>query len=53
MPNKRVTALAIALLFGMAPLLSACYTMRGAGQDLQSAGRGLSHSANEHTEYRP
>ena len=53
MRNKRALAFAIALLFGTVPLLSACYTMRGAGEDLQSGGRWVSHSANEHTDYRP
>jgi len=53
MRRKLALALAIATLLGTAPLLSACYTTHGAGQDLQAAGRGLSNESAEHTHYRP
>jgi predicted small secreted protein len=45
--------LAVLALAGTAPLLTACYTTAGAGQDLQAAGRGLEHSADRNTTYRP
>ncbi len=53
MQRKLAIILALMALAGTAPLLSACYTARGAGEDLQAAGHGLSHSADEHTGYRP
>ena len=46
-------ALAAVALAGTAPLLSACYTTRGAGEDLQAAGHGLERSADRNTNYRP
>jgi len=46
-------ALTIATLLACAPLLSACYTARGAGEDLSAAGRGLSNQSAEHTHYTP
>jgi predicted small secreted protein len=45
--------LTLALLVAAAPLLSACYTTRGAGQDLNAAGKGLEHSAERNTTYKP
>jgi predicted small secreted protein len=52
---KRKLALIFTLLalVGTAPLLSACYTTAGAGQDLQAAGKGLERSADRNTGYRP
>jgi predicted small secreted protein len=50
---KLAMALAILALAGAAPLLSACYTTAGAGKDLQAAGHGITHSAQENTTYRP
>jgi predicted small secreted protein len=40
-------------LITAAPLLSACYTTRGAGEDLQAAGKGLTNSADKNTGYKP
>ena len=37
----------------MAPLLSACYTAQGMGQDMQAAGKGISNSADKNTGYKP
>ena len=50
---KLAMALAILVLAGAAPLLSACYTTAGAGKDLQAAGQGITHSAQQNTTYRP
>lgn len=35
------------LLLAMAPLLSACNTTAGAGQDVSAAGRAVTRSADE------
>jgi predicted small secreted protein len=53
MRRKLTLAFAVATLLGAAPLLSACYTTQGAGQDIQAAGRGLSNTADQHTHYAP
>ena len=53
MQSKLVLVLTLLALAGVAPLLSACYTTRGAGQDLQAAGQGLENSAQRNTNYRP
>jgi len=44
---------ALLMLVSLAPLLSGCYTARGAGKDLQAAGRGISHSSEHNTHYSP
>jgi predicted small secreted protein len=43
--------LALAVLMAAAPILSACYTTRGAGEDLSAAGHGIEHSADKNTHY--
>ncbi len=43
--------LALAFLVTAAPVLSACYTTRGAGEDLSAAGHGIEHSADKNTHY--
>jgi predicted small secreted protein len=53
MQRKLAFVLTLVALAGTAPLLSACYTTRGAGQDLQAAGQGIEHSAEKNTTYRP
>ena len=53
MQRKLAVILAVLALAGTAPLLSACYTTAGAGEDLQAAGHGLEHSAERNTNYRP
>ncbi len=53
MKRKVSVAIALTLLVVAAPLLSACYTTAGAGQDLQAAGKGLEHSADKNTTYNP
>ena len=53
MQTKLALTVTIATLLASAPLLSACYTARGAGEDLSAAGRGLSNQSAEHTHYDP
>lgn len=45
--------LAMGVLLTTAPALTGCYTTRGAGDDLQAAGRGISNSADKHSTYNP
>jgi predicted small secreted protein len=37
--------LAVAVLAVAAPLLAACNTVRGMGEDMSAAGRGITHTA--------
>jgi predicted small secreted protein len=53
MQTKARLALAIVVLAASAPLLGACYTTQGAGQDLKAAGQGISSTAEQHTPYKP
>ena len=53
MPRKFSPLLAVLLLSGALPLLAACYTTAGAGEDLQAAGHGITRSAEHNTTYRP
>jgi predicted small secreted protein len=53
MQRKLAIVLALLALAGTAPLLTACNTTAGAGQDLQAAGRGIERSADRNTPYRP
>jgi len=41
--------LALFVLIGAAPLLGACHTTAGAGQDLSATGHALTHSADKNT----
>jgi predicted small secreted protein len=41
----------LALLVAATPVLSACYTARGAGEDLSAAGKSIEHSADKNTNY--
>jgi predicted small secreted protein len=43
--------LALALLVAATPVLSACYTARGAGEYLSAAGKSIEHSAEKNTNY--
>jgi len=45
--------LALAGLVAVAPILTACYTARGAGEDLSAAGKCIEHSADKNTGYKP
>jgi predicted small secreted protein len=53
MRTKSRLALAIILLAAAAPLLTACYTTKGAGEDIQAAGHGISNTADKVTGYKP
>ena len=53
MQRKLAAGLTLLALAGTAPLLTACYTTRGAGEDLQAAGQGLQNSAEKNTTSRP
>lgn len=53
MHKKARLILTLGLLAAAAPLLSACYTMRGAGEDMQAAGKGITNSSDSHTNYKP
>jgi len=53
MKSKLTLVFTLLALVATAPLLSACYTTAGAGQDLQAAGKGLERSADRNTNYRP
>jgi predicted small secreted protein len=46
-------ALALATLIGVAPVLSACHTTAGVGQDLAQGGHALSNSANANAPTSP
>jgi predicted small secreted protein len=46
-------AITLAALLGAAPLLSACHTTAGVGQDLSQGGHALSNSANANAPDSP
>ena len=41
-------ALTLLMLFAAAPLLGACQTTAGAGQDISAGGKALTKSAEKH-----
>jgi len=41
-------ALALLMLLAAAPLLGACHTTAGAGEDLSAAGHAMTNSADKH-----
>ncbi len=43
------TALTFLLLLGTAPLLGACHTTAGAGEDISATGRAITHGADKLT----
>ena len=45
--------LALAALATAAPMLTACYATRGAGQDLSAAGKSIERAADKNTGYKP
>jgi predicted small secreted protein len=45
--------LTLLMLVGAAPLLGACHTMAGAGQDISDTGNALTNSANKPTQQTP
>ncbi len=49
MRKKLLIALTLLALIGAAPLLSACHTTAGVGQDLSAGGHAVTNSAEKHT----
>ena len=49
MRKNLAIALTLFLLIGAAPLLGACHTTAGAGEDISATGKALTHSADKHT----
>jgi entericidin B len=53
-PNlmRKTTSLALALLalIGLAPMLGACHTTAGIGEDLSAGGHAITNSADKHTQ---
>jgi predicted small secreted protein len=41
--------LTLMALIGIAPLLGACHTTAGAGEDLSAGGHAITNSAEKHT----
>ena len=48
--HTRTTSLVLGLLalLSVAPLLGACHTTAGAGEDISKAGQAIERSANQH-----
>jgi predicted small secreted protein len=46
-------AITLAALLGAAPLLAACHTTAGVGQDLTQGGKALTNSANANAPTNP
>ena len=49
MYKKFILALAVLSLSAVAPLLSACHTTAGAGQDISATGKVIEKSAKQNT----
>jgi predicted small secreted protein len=49
MYKRLVVRLALPLLMAVAPLLSACHTTAGAGQDISATGKTIEKSAKQNT----
>jgi predicted small secreted protein len=48
--HSRITlALTLLALLAAAPLLAACHTTAGAGEDLSKTGQTITNSADQHT----
>jgi predicted small secreted protein len=48
--NKNLSiALTLLVLVGIAPMLGACHTTAGAGEDLSATGHAITHSADKNT----
>lgn len=48
MRTKLTVALTLFALIAAAPLLSACQTTAGAGEDISAGGHAITHSAEKH-----
>ena len=49
MYKKFILALAVLSVVAVAPLLSACHTTAGAGEDISATGKALENSAKKNT----
>lgn len=49
MRSRLVMALTLLTLLAAAPLLAACHTTAGAGEDISKAGTAIENSADKHT----
>jgi predicted small secreted protein len=49
MRTKLSVAFALFVLIGAAPLLGACHTTAGAGEDISATGHVITHSADKAT----
>jgi predicted small secreted protein len=49
MYRELIVALTVLLLATAAPLLSACHTTAGAGEDISATGHAITNSADRHT----
>jgi len=49
MLTKLSIALTVLMLLAAAPLLSACNTTAGAGEDISATGHAITHSAEKNT----
>lgn len=47
MRNNLSIALTLLALIGIAPMLIACHTAAGAGEDLSAGGHAVSHAADK------
>ena len=48
MRKKFSIALTLLALIGIAPMLGACHTTAGAGEDLSAGGHAITNSAEKH-----
>lgn len=48
MPKNFMRALTLLALLGVAPLLGACHTTAGVGEDISQGGKAIEHSAEKH-----
>jgi predicted small secreted protein len=49
MYKNLIVALTVLLFAAVAPLLSACHTTAGAGEDISATGHAITNSADKHT----
>lgn len=49
MSNNLSIALTLLVLVGALPLLGACHTTAGAGEDISATGHAITHSADKNT----
>ena len=51
MPKCARLLLTLGALAAIAPVITACNTTRGAGEDLSAAGQSIEHSADKNNTY--